>query len=99
MKFSDFEPGRVIIAGPFTVERQEQVSFAEQHDPQWFHTDADAAEHGRFGGLIASGWQTCAIATAFFASRELHLAEERRVVEGSGGDTNGGQRKLLERGF
>ena len=62
MKFAEFSAGQVIKAGPYTLGEAELLQFARVYDPQWFHTDADAAARGRFGGLIASGWQTCGIA-------------------------------------
>ncbi len=62
MKFADFHVGQIIKAGPYAVSEDEVRRFAEAYDPQWFHTDPKAAAHGRFGGLIASGWHTCAIA-------------------------------------
>ena len=62
MKFAEFTAGQVIEAGPYTLGEDELLRFARDYDPQWFHTDADAAARGRFGGLIASGWQTCGIA-------------------------------------
>lgn len=62
MKFADFYVGQKIEAGPVTVHEADILGFAAQHDPQWFHTDPEAALHGRFGGLIASGWHTCAVA-------------------------------------
>ena len=62
MKFAEFTAGQVIEAGPYTLGEDELLRFARDYDPQWFHTDADAAAQGRFGGLIASVWQTCGIA-------------------------------------
>jgi acyl dehydratase len=62
MKYDEIEVGAVIEVGPYTLGEAELLDFARAWDPQWFHTDADAAAAGRFGGLIASGWQTCAIA-------------------------------------
>ena len=62
MKFDEFATGQVLQAGPITVDEAGLVEFARAWDPQWFHTDAGRAAVGRFGGLIASGWQTCAIA-------------------------------------
>lgn len=62
MKFAQFHPGQVIEAGPYEVTEAEILRFANEYDPQWFHTDKAAAESGRFQGLIASGWQTCGIA-------------------------------------
>jgi acyl dehydratase len=59
MKFADFAVGQVIEAGPYVVDEAEVLSFAKAYDPQWFHTDPEAAAKGRFGGLIASGWHTC----------------------------------------
>ena len=62
MKFSELHAGQVIEAGPYLVAEEELRRFAKVYDPQWFHTDPEAARRGPFGGLIASGWLTCAIA-------------------------------------
>lgn len=62
MKFADFWVGQTLSAGPFTLTEAELLAFAGAWDPQWFHTDPEAAEQGHHGGLIASGWQTCGIA-------------------------------------
>ena len=57
MKFAEFHASQVIEAGPYTVSEDEVLRFATAYDPQWFHTDCEAAARGPFGGLIASGWQ------------------------------------------
>jgi acyl dehydratase len=44
-----------------TFSEQEIVAFGRQYDPQPFHIDPEKARGSPFGGLIASGWQTCAI--------------------------------------
>ena len=62
MKFAEFHVGQIIEAGPYLVEEDELRRFAEAYDPQWFHVDPEQAAHGPYGGLIASGWHTCAIA-------------------------------------
>ena len=62
MKFRDFAAGQTLRAGPYAVDERTVVAFARDWDPQWFHTDREAAAGGPFGGLIASGWQTCGIA-------------------------------------
>jgi acyl dehydratase len=62
MQFADFHAGQVIEAGPYVLAEAELVQFARAYDPQWFHTDAQAAAQSPFGGLIASGWHTCSIA-------------------------------------
>lgn len=62
MKFAEFVPGRTLTAGPVVVDEASILAFARAYDPQWFHADPEAAQRSRFGGLIASGWQTCGIA-------------------------------------
>lgn len=75
MKFAEFRPGQVIEAGPQAVTEDEVLGFARQWDPQWFHTDPEAAAEGVFGGLIASGWHTCAIAMRLVVQAALHDSE------------------------
>ena len=60
--FDDFIPGMVREFGRYTVTANEIVEFASKYDPQPFHVDAEAAKSSIYGGLIASGWMTCAIA-------------------------------------
>ena len=62
MKFADFKPGQVFEQGPKHVTREEVIAFAKAYDPQWFHVNAEKAEEGHWGGLIASGWHTCSMA-------------------------------------
>ena len=59
--FEDFGPGETYELGSHTVTAEEIVAFARQWDPQPFHVDAEAAAASPFGGLIASGWHTCAL--------------------------------------
>lgn len=47
--------------GSYEVTREEIMSFAEQYDPQPFHTDPEAARNSMFGTLVASGWHTASI--------------------------------------
>jgi acyl dehydratase len=44
------------------LSEAEILDFARQWDPQRFHVDPEAARDSIFGGLIASGWHTGAIA-------------------------------------
>ncbi len=62
MQFHEFYPGQVMTAGPETIREDQIVAFAREYDPQWFHVDSARAGKGAWHGLIASGWQTCAIA-------------------------------------
>jgi acyl dehydratase len=75
MKFAEFAAGQVIEAGPYVLGEDELLSFARAWDPQWFHTDPAAAAQGRFGGLIASGWQTCGIAMRLAVQAALEGSE------------------------
>lgn len=59
--FEDFEVGRAIDVGSRTVTEEEIIDFATKFDPQPFHVDKNAAEHSIYGGIIASGWHTCAM--------------------------------------
>jgi acyl dehydratase len=75
MKFADFRVGQVIEAGPYELSEAEVLQFASAYDPQWFHTDPEAAAQGHFAGLIASGWQTCAIAMRLVTDVALQGSE------------------------
>ena len=59
--FDDFTVGASIESGTYEVTEEEIVEFAGKYDPQFFHLDAEEAKKTHFGGLIASGWHTCAI--------------------------------------
>ncbi|WP_435348432.1 MaoC family dehydratase [Haloarchaeobius sp. HRN-SO-5] len=59
--FEDIEVGETREYGTYVVDDDEIVSFAEQYDPQPFHTDPEAAARSLFGGLVASGWHTGAM--------------------------------------
>jgi len=75
MKFADFHAGQVIKAGPYVLTEAELLQFARAYDPQWFHTDAQAAADSPFGGLIASGWHTCSIAMRLVVEAALAGSE------------------------
>ena len=75
MKFAEFYVGQVIEAGPYELTEAEVLQFATAYDPQWFHTDVDAAAKGPFGGLIASGWHTCGVAMRLVADAVLKGSE------------------------
>ena len=56
----DFQAGETVEYGGVDVSADEIVAFAREFDPQPFHTDEEAARAAT-GGLIASGWHTCAL--------------------------------------
>lgn len=63
MRFAeDLEAGTVFPLGRRTLTAEEIIDFAVRWDPQPFHVDVEAARASPFGGLIASGVQTLAVA-------------------------------------
>jgi acyl dehydratase len=62
MRFAELIPGRIIHTGRRGLTSEEIIEFASRYDPQWFHIDPVRAQTGRWKGLIASGWHSCAIA-------------------------------------
>lgn len=75
MKFAEIAAAGHFVLGPVAADSGEVTAFASSFDDQWFHTDAEAAARGPFGGLIASGWHTCALAMRL-VSRELLAGSE-----------------------
>ncbi len=69
--FEDYVAGTRQEVGPIRVDEAEVVDFARRFDPQPFHVDAEAAAAGSFGGLIASGWHTCALMMRLLADEYL----------------------------
>jgi acyl dehydratase len=60
--WEDLQVGSVRELGSTTVSVEEIKEFAGRYDPQPFHLDEEAGRKSLFGGLCASGWQTCALA-------------------------------------
>jgi acyl dehydratase len=61
LHFEDFVAGNVVCYGPRTITREEILAFAREFDPQPMHADEEAARATMLGGLVASGWHTCAL--------------------------------------
>jgi acyl dehydratase len=59
--WEDFKTGERENIGSVVVDRDEVIEFASRYDPQPFHVDEAAAGQSIYGGLIASGWHTCAM--------------------------------------
>jgi acyl dehydratase len=76
--FEDYVTGAVYEYGYASVTQAEIIAFAERFDPQPIHVDVQFANNGPFGGLIASGWHTAAIAMRMivdhYVSRVASLA-------------------------
>ena len=60
--WEDFPAGSVREFGGVTMTTEAIIDFARQFDPQPFHLSDEAGKSTIFGGLIASGWHTCALA-------------------------------------
>lgn len=60
-KFEDLAVAEKRLSDWRTVSEDEIVRFAREHDPQWFHTDPEAAKKSVFGEVVASGVQLLAI--------------------------------------
>jgi acyl dehydratase len=69
--FEDYEVGTTAEHGSIRVDEDELVDFARRFDPQPIHVDRAAAAAGPYGGLIASGWHTCALMMRLFAQEYL----------------------------
>jgi acyl dehydratase len=70
--FEDLTVGAKLSLGKYTFEREEVLEFAGKYDPQPFHVDEQAAGASIFGGLIASGWHTCAVMMKLLVAQVLH---------------------------
>ena len=66
--FEEYTQGEEIISRPYTLSRIEIMTFADAYDPQPIHIDETYARTtGPFGDIIASGFQTIALAFRLFA--------------------------------
>jgi acyl dehydratase len=73
--FEDFAVGLQFRSSgsiPITIERIR--SFAAEFDPQPPHLDEEAGRRTPFGGLVASGWHTAAVAMRLLVDSDLALA-------------------------
>jgi acyl dehydratase len=70
--FEDFRVGDVVSIGTRQITESEIIEFATQFDPQPFHVNPEAAAKSKFGGIIASGWHTCALAMRMMCDSYLH---------------------------
>ena len=60
--FEDFSLGTVFTSPSMEVGEDLIVEFARIYDPQYFHLDPERARDSVFGGLVAGGFQTAALA-------------------------------------
>ena len=70
-QFEDLKPGARFETQGKTLSEAEILDFAFRYDPQPFHIDAAAAAAGPYGGLIASGVHTIAVALRMFVQARI----------------------------
>ena len=75
--FEDFTVGqRFESSGDIVVTAERITSFAAEFDPQGFHlADDDDSRASIFGGLVASGWHTAAVAMRLIVDSDLGLGQ------------------------
>ena len=61
-------------AGVVAITAERIKSFAAEFDPQPSHLDEGAARETMFGGLVASGWHTAAVAMRLIVDSDLGLS-------------------------
>ena len=59
--WEDLAVGEETRSRALLVEAAEMIEFALKYDPQYFHTDPEAARDSLFGGLIGSGLYSVAL--------------------------------------
>ena len=69
--WEDFPVGKVREFGGVTLTADAIIDFARQFDPQPFHLSEEAGKHSLFGGLVASGWHTGALAMRMMCDEYL----------------------------
>ena len=79
----DLRAGQRFKSGMHVIDAEQIVRFAREYDPQPFHLDEEAGKKTLFGGLVASGWHTAALAMRLTVEGELNLAGG---MIGGGGD-------------
>ncbi|KQP14056.1 MaoC family dehydratase [Pseudorhodoferax sp. Leaf267] len=84
----DLAVGDRFTSGTHALDAEQIKTFAQQFDPQPFHTDEEAAKATFFQGLAASGWHTAAITMRLLVDSGMPLAEG---IIGSGGELHWAQ--------
>lgn len=71
--FEDVKVADRFGSDTYVVTGEAIIAFAREFDVQAFHIDPVAAAASDFGGLVASGWHTAAIAMRLFTTGELQF--------------------------
>jgi acyl dehydratase len=73
MYFEDYLPDSVFSLPRARATEADIVEFAQRFDPQPYHTDPGSDAAHAYGGVIASGWHTCALAMHSFVKGYLSV--------------------------
>jgi acyl dehydratase len=71
--FEDLAVGKTWKSPKVVMTPDKIKAFAAEFDPQPFHMDEGAAKDSFFGGLVASGWHTAAMAMRMLVEAGLDL--------------------------
>ena len=74
----DFTVGEIFVSRSASLTEAQIMDFALMWDPQPFHIDKKASLKGTFGGIIASGFQTQALAFRLFY--DLGLIAKSNII-------------------
>ena len=105
LQFEDFIVGETHSFGSIAVSQEDLVAFASRYDAQDFHVDPEAAKSSFVGGLIGSGWHSCALLMRLIAEDFLldstgmgapGIDEIKWLRPVFPGDTLHGRRTVLE---
>ncbi|MEF8778835.1 MAG: MaoC family dehydratase [Natronomonas sp.] len=84
--FEDVTVGNRYETSQYTITKEEIITFAEQFDPQPFHTDEKAAKESMFGGLVASGLHTLCLSARLFITEYVNPEDGLKYMGGIGMD-------------
>lgn len=62
MLYEEFTVGQTFRSADFVLTHEHMMEFSRTYDPQPLHLDEEFAAKGPFGGLIASGFMSLAVA-------------------------------------
>jgi acyl dehydratase len=80
--YEDLAEGEHLHCRPVIITREAIIEFAQEFDPQPFHTDEHAAAQSFFGGLIASSLHTLSACTRVVVEAQGDVA----ILSGVGMD-------------
>lgn len=81
--FEDVQVGWKHDIGPYEVNREDVIAFAERFDPQPFHLDEAAASNSFFGRIAASGLHTCSMAMRMIVDHQKTIPGWTEAASGA----------------